>query len=167
MGNNARHKPQWNRVESFLHTFSRPNMRIMSRPDQIKVKNYFHPVRKAQRDSRGHKEITQQPIPAVSVSEVFRKHKEGEKVYRKGYSLETEEIWKTSGDRLSKKVKLCYENQQQKRMTDQCTMGKKKNHNWLLSGERQTKIHSSVAEKPRGKGERKKNPKHLWQKGNI
>lgn len=81
VGNDAHHKPQWNngRVESFLHTFSRPNIRIIARPDQIKVANHLHPVRKAQRDSRCHREITQQPIPAVSVSEVFRKHSEGGK----------------------------------------------------------------------------------------
>lgn len=31
----------------------------------------------------------------------------------------------------------------------------KKNHNWLLGDENKTKIHLSIAEKPRGKGERK------------
>lgn len=44
-------------------------------------------------------------------------------------------------------------------MTDQSTTGKI-NHNWLLGDESKTKIHSSVAEKLRGKGEE-------WQKGSI
>lgn len=39
-------------------------------------------------------------------------------------------------------------------MTDQSTTGKK-NHNWLLGDENKTKPHSSIAEKPREKGERK------------
>lgn len=39
-------------------------------------------------------------------------------------------------------------------MTDQSTTGKI-NHNWLLGDENKTRIHSSVAEKPRGNGERK------------